>query len=260
METVTVYLDLYFCYNFILNLILLLLTAFSSDRKFCFWKSTLSAGLGSLFSCGILLVDVNFLILTLLLFGVSALMIWVAFSVRSIREFLKLLILYYLLNFMLAGGIRFSGNLGDKNMLGILSVISGIVLLMVFGWVYPFFLKKKAVFGVRDILVIYDGKPLTLRAFADTGNQLTDPVSHANVIVIKEEVLMRFLGIKSWEDFLGSRLIPCTTVTLGDGFLRGVKPQAVFCEGKPLYAILAASQSLTSKEYDAIFNPVMLLS
>ncbi len=260
METVTVYLDVYFCYNLIINLILLRLTAFSSDRKFYFWKSALSGGLGSLFSCGMLLFDVNSAILAFFLIAVSALMIWIAFSVHHFCEFAKLLILYYLLSFMLAGGIRFSGNLGDNNMLGVLAVISGIGLLMVFGWVYSFFLKKKAVFGVRDILVIYDGKPLILRAFADTGNQLTDPVSHANVIVIKEEVLMQFLGVTSWENVPNFRLIPCSTVTLGEGILWGIKPQAVFCEGKPLYAILAASQSLTSKEYDAVFNPVMLLS
>lgn len=260
METVIVYIDVYFCYNFIINLILLMLTAFSSDRRLCFWKGALSGGLGSLFSCGMLLFDVNSFVLAVLLIGVSALMIRIAFSVRRFREFMKLLILYYLLNFMLAGGIRFSGNMGGQNMLGMLAVIAGIFLLVVFGWIYSFFLKKKAVFRVQEIVVIYDGKPLILRAFADTGNQLTDPISHAKVIVIKEDILLQFLGVSSREQVPGFRLIPCKSVNLGEGYLWGFKPQAVFCDGKPLYAILAASQSLTGQEYDAIYNPAILLS
>lgn len=259
METVTLYLDVLFFYNFFLNLLILFFVSFASDRKFLVWRSLLASGIGSVYVCLLMMEAVprtEHIVFRLL---VSFFMIFTAFRIHKFREFLKLVILYYLLNFMLAGGIRFSASFGSGG-LTIVSVIVGAFLLFFFGQTYFISLKKKSITGVRTVTVTHNGKTLLLRAFPDTGNTLKEPVEQSSVIVVRQELLQNFIGTKDTDAIKHLRLIPCSTVTDRQAVLWGFKPDSVICENKPLRVVLAASPSLQSTEYDAVFNPIILIS
>lgn len=260
METVSIYLDIFFFYNFFLNLLLIFLTAFSSDRPFRIGRGSLAAVLGSLFSCGFLFLNIHGAAQFVVQLAVVFVMITVAFSSKKIGDILKLGLLYYLLSFMLAGGIEFSGNLFSQKYVTPFAVMAGVLFLLCCGGLFFYFLKKKAVSPIGMILVEYEGKKVMLRGFSDTGNNLTDPISHASVIVVKQEILLDLIHPKTTESINNIRLIPCATVTAKEGTLWGIKPNAVFCNNKPVRAVLAASDMLKSEDYDAIFNPAILLS
>lgn len=259
MEIVTLYLDVLFCYNFILNLLILFLVSFASNRRFLVGRSLLASGIGSIYVCLLMAETIPKLEQIVFLVLVSFFMIFTAFRVHKFREFLKLLILYYLLNFMLAGGIRFSASFGSGG-LTVISVIIGVCMLCCFGQLYFMSLQKKSISDIRTFTVTHNGKTLLLRAFPDTGNTLTEPVEKASVMVVRQELLQEFLGTKDTEAVKHLRLIPCSTVTDRQAVLWGFKPDSVICENKPLRVVLAASDNLHSSEYDAVFNPIILIS
>lgn len=262
MEFVTIYADVLFFYNFILNFLLLFLVSFASDRKFFIGRSALASGVGSLYVC--LLALETFPRLEHFVFSllVSFFMIFTAFRVHKFGEFVKLLILYYLMNFMLAGGIRFSANFSFKNpgYISLVAVCWGVVLLVLFGQIYVTSLKKKCVCSAKIVTVTHNGKTLSLRAFPDTGNTLTEPLEQSSVIIVKQNLLQEFVDQRKPETVERFRLIPCSTVTNQNAVLWGFKPDLITCEEKPLRAVLAASDSMEFQEYDAIFNPIILIS
>ena len=256
METVTVYLDVFFLYNLLINLLLLYLTAVSSDRRLSFWKGASAGAAGSVVAVFFMLFEPVGAVYLVLQLPVAAMMVFLAFFPLSFQNFLKLFLLYYLENFMLAGGIYLSGNLWSGGGISVVAVVLGIGVLLGTGSYYACSLKKKAVGGLRMISVIHKGKQTMLRGFADTGNNLTDPFCHASVIVVKKELLSSLIS----EDEECIRPIPCTTVTGENGLLWGFIPDAVFCENKSLRVVLAASDQACFHDYDAIFNPIILLS
>lgn len=260
METVSIYLDLFFLYNFFLNLFLLFLTAFSSDRPFQIGRCSLAGALGSLFSCGFLFLNFSGLLRFCIQPVMVLAMILVAFSPKGLGDILKLGLIYYLSSFLLAGGIEFGSSLFSKANLTVFSVMAGVMFLLCSGGFLFSMLKKKVISPIRMILVEYEGKKVMLRGYSDTGNNLKDPKSHASVIVVKQEILMDLIYPKTKETINHFCLIPCATVTQKDGTLWGLKPDVVFCNNKPVRAVLAASDMLQSKDYDAIFNPAILLS
>lgn len=262
METVIVYADVLFLYNFVMNCLILCLVAFVSHRRFFWGRGAVASGVGSLYSCLLMLesfLPAEHLVFRLL---ISAFMVFTAFRVHRFREFLKLFVLFYLMNFTLAGGIRFSETFGvsSSGQISLMAVCLGILFLALFGQLYIGFLQKKAVCPVKTVTLTHQGKQLSLRAFPDTGNTLTEPIGHASVIVVKEQLLKDFLGTGEPEQVKRFRWIPCSTVTDGEGMLWGFQPDSVTCEEKPLRAVVAASDSLVDADYDAVFNPVILIS
>ncbi len=262
METVTIYADVLFFYNFALNFLLLFLVSFASDRKFFVGRSILASGVGSLYACVLALETFPQLEHFVFWLFVSFFMIFTAFRVHKFREFVKLLVLYYLMNFMLAGGIRFSANFGAEHpgYISLVAVCWGVALLVLLGQIYVTSLKRKCVCSAKIVTVTHNGKTLTLRAFPDTGNTLIEPLEQSSVIIVKQNLLQDFVDQREPETLKHFRLIPCSTVTDQNAVLWGFKPDAVMCEEKPLRAVLAASDSIEFQEYDAIFNPIILIS
>ncbi len=262
METVFVYLDILFCYNFMINLLLLFLVAYSCSVSFSLCRGLVAAAVGSLYLCALCTVSYSFLEHLCFKTIVSAFMVFTAFSVHSFRTFFKLFILYYLMSFLLAGGIRFSQNFffGSGFQISLLAVLIGILFIFLFAPAYVGMLRNKSIASEKIFQLTYNGKQLEFRGFSDTGNTLTEPIEHLHVIVVKGEKLKEIADFSQPEMLKNIRLIPCKTVTEDNGMLYGFKPDSLLCDEKPLRAVVAASDSLNTEEYDAVFHPLLLLS
>lgn len=89
---------------------------------------------------------------------------------------------------------------------------------------------------------------------------LTEPLEHRSVMVVKSEKLKELVSFSSPDTVKNLRLIPCNTVTDGDAVLYGFKPDRVTCGDREVRVVVAASDALNHQPYDAVFNPVILLS
>ena len=262
MGQTTVYFDILFLYNFVMNLLLLFLTSYARGGKFSFVRGTLGSAVGSFYFCLLCFSSYHFLEHIMFQLLVASFMIFVTFRVRKFAEFLRCLLLYYLLGFTLAGGIRFSASFfsQDQNQVTLIAVAIGSFLLLVCGRFYLETIRFKGAEQKKTICLIYGDKKICLETFLDTGNCLRDPLEQAGVIVVNSKILKSFMDVESPEKVRNLRVIPCRTVTEENGILYAFKPDLITCDEKPIRAVVAWSDFFHHEGYDAICNPTVLMS
>ncbi len=262
MERTVVYFDVLFCYNFVMNLLLLFLTSYARGGKFSFGRGILGSIIGSLYFCLLCVGSYRFLEHLMFQILVAAFMIFITFSVRRFAEFLRLFLLYYLLSFTLAGGIRFSASFFSENAnrVTLCAVAIGSFLLVVCGRFYLATIRQKGSEQKKTICLSYGEKTIRLETFLDTGNRLRDPLEHSGVIVVNSELLKPLFDIHSPEHVKNFRVIPCRTITENEGILYAFKPDRITCDNRPVKAVVAWSDVFCHEGYDAICNPAVVMS
>lgn len=112
--------------------------------------------------------------------------------------------------------------------------------------------------GMREIVLCYQGKLCRFRAFADTGNQLFDPVSRMPVSVITQEAWKR-LTEGAPEPVL-SYPIPYQTVGNPGGMLPGLRIDSmVIGRGKKSRIVERPVIAVTRQPFAGIFHYSVLL-
>lgn len=262
MTQTTVYPDVLFFYNFVMNLLLLFLTSYARGSKFPLGRGILGSLVGSFYFCLLIVNPYRLLEHVMFQFLVASCMIFVTFRVKKFSDFFRLLLLYYLFGFTLAGGIWFSASFfsDNPNAVTLISVAIGVLLLIVCGRFYLETIRLKAATRHKTICLKYQDKTIRLDTFLDTGNHLRDPLEQSGVIVVNSERLKPFLDVKSPETVQNLRVIPCRTVMEREGVLYGFKPDLITCDDKPIRAVVAWSDVLNQEGYDAICNPTVLMS
>ena len=261
MERTVVYFDVLFCYNAVMNLLLLFLTSYARGGKFSLGRGLLGSIIGSFYFCLLCVSSYRFLEHMMFQLLVAAFMIFITFSVRKFAEFLRLFLLYYLLSFTLAGGIRFSASFFSENAnrVTVITVVIGSFLLVVCGRFYLATIRQRGAEQKKTICLSYRDKTIRLETFLDTGNRLKDPLEHSGVIVVNSELLKPFFDVHTPENVRNLRVIPCRTVTENEGILYAFKPDRITCDNRPLKAVVAWSDVFCHEGYDAICNPAVVM-
>lgn len=259
MECTVIYFDILFIYNVVMNLLLLFLTSYARGGKFSFGRGLMGSAVGSFYFCLLLTSSYRFLEHVMFQVLVASFMIFVTFRVQKFAEFVRLLLLYYLLSFTLAGGIRFSASFFSEhaNQVTLIAVVIGSFLLMVCARFYLETLRRRSVEQKKTICLSYGEKTIRLETFLDTGNRLRDPLEHTGVIVVNSELLKPLFDVHTPESVKNLRVIPCRTVTENAGILYAFKPDKITCDNKPVRAVVAWSDVLYHEGFDAICNPAV---
>ena len=261
MTQTTVYFDILFLYNFVMNLLLLFLTSYARGGKFSVGRGILGSLIGSFYFCLLLVNSYQLLEHVMFQILVATFMIFVTFRVRKFLELLRLILLYYLLGFTLAGGIWFSSSFFSENpnQVTLIAVAIGALLLVICSRFYLATIREKAAEQKKTVCLFYGDKTIRLETFLDTGNRLRDPIEHTGVIVVNSKILKPFLDVNTPEAVRNLRMIPCRTVTQSEGILYGFKPDLITCDGNPVRAVVAWSDVFAQEGYDAICNPTVLM-
>lgn len=261
MTQTVIYFDILFLYNVVMNLLLLFLTAYARGGKFSFGRGILGSLSGSFYFCLLLTGSFRFLEHIMFQILVASFMIFVTFRPRNTGEFARLLLLYYLLGFSLAGGIRFSSSFfsDNANQVTLIAVIIGSFLLVTCGRFYLETIRQRASAEKKTICLFYQNQKIRLETFLDTGNRLKDPLEQTGVIVVNSELLKPLFDVHTPENLQTLRVIPCRTVTEKDGILYAFKPDLITCDEKPVKAVVAWSDFFCHEGYDAICNPAVLI-
>ncbi len=177
-----IYLDLLLLFNFLIDLLLLLSVASILKRRVSFYRLVGSAFLGS-FSVFFLFLPLSNFVLLFLKFGMSMMMILVAYSYRDIRTFLKNLGYFYFASILLGGSIYLWNSTfsfgGIQN-----SFVSNSYQLNFFGLLFlspiiiAYYVRKMK--GVKEQYAFYqkvrmlvDHHAISGVGYADSGNTLT---------------------------------------------------------------------------------------
>lgn len=264
MRKLTIYLDIIFIENVLMNYIILFATlvVIKVKNKRQQIKLFLSSVIGSIYALivylEILPIYSNLVAKVIL----SVVMIYVAFSPSNIKQLLKQLLIFYLVSFVF-GGCTFaliyfikpeSVKIHNGVFVGTypikVALIAGVVAFIITEIAFKINRNKLNSHNTLFCIKIYnEDKMLKVNALLDSGNMLKEPISGMPVIIIEKETLGKLIPEKILdyiEDIMGGdeketkneiqqylskvRMVPFMSIGKANGMLVGIKVDKVKIE------------------------------
>lgn len=260
----TIYLDIIFVENVLMNYIILFATlvVIKVKNKRQQIKLFLSSIIGSTYALivylGILPIYSNLVAKIIL----SVVMIYVAFRPLNMKQLLKQLLIFYLVSFVF-GGCTFAliyfikpENVKIHNGVFVgtypikVALLAGVVAFIITEIAFKINRNKLNRHNTFFCIKIYDGeKMLKVNALLDSGNMLKEPISGMPVIIIEKETLSKLIPeeiLNYIEDIIGGdekedqdgiqqylskiRMVPFMSIGKDNGMLVGIRVDKVKIE------------------------------
>lgn len=259
----TIYLDIIFLENFILNLILLYAVGIETKSKIKFYRIIIASILGSIYAIILYIVKNEFLYSIVMKFMLSIVMVYVSFETKGFKDILKKMLYFYLTSFVFGGGALAliymvnTGKISIQNgiiqgsytrltiMIGI--IIAFIIIIIAFSLIKNRISKNDL---ICNIGIRINNKEVKTKAMIDTGNLLKEPITNIPVVVLEHSLLKNIIpneilenidkilggdlseiseNIKS-QYILKMKVIPFTSLGKQNGMLLGIKAQELKIE------------------------------
>ncbi|WP_410515124.1 sigma-E processing peptidase SpoIIGA [Paenibacillus sp. BR2-3] len=214
-----VYIDLIFAANLLIDGILLWLTGWMLRLRTPWWRMSLSAFVGALYVVMMFVPELSFLYTFIIKFGLSVLMLWIAFGFVSLQSYLRTMGAFYMINFAAAGGIlgihyllQSSGDIWNGIMftaaggyayrikIGFWFILAILPLVLVcFKMVHSSRVRReKLETYIGEVEVEIGGVSVVCSGLMDTGNRLYDPLTRIPVMVMEAALWEGYLPA-SWK-------------------------------------------------------------
>lgn len=224
-----IYLDVLLFENFIVNRFLLEVTAQTVKISINSLYTNLAAFIGSLYILIILQDRLNYLKSFPVKFFIALIMILITFRRKNIIFNLKIFILFILYSMMLAGLCVFielnSVKDLDSNMIIYdfsykKLILSFMIMYVILRRIILFIKDRQSLQSyIFDLEIVLNDKSQKLKAFLDTGNELTEPVTGYPVIIVEKNIFKE-TNLKKEEMFY----IPYSVINGYSGKLQAIKP------------------------------------
>ena len=259
----TIYLDVIFLENLILNLMILYAVGIETKSKMKVLKIVLASIIGSAYVVIVYTVNDTFFFSFIMKIVLSVVMIHIAFETKSIKELLKKIVYFYLTSFVFGGGaialiyVVNTGKISIHNgviygnytlltiMIGV--IVSFIVIVISFRLIKNKITKKDL---LCSITIKVNDKEIKTKALIDTGNFLKEPITNIPVIVAEKTIFKGIISdeiLENIENILGGdlnkisehvknqylskmRIIPFSSLGKQNGMLLGIKIQEAIIE------------------------------
>lgn len=247
-----VYGEYLFLENFITGLLILLLTGKLCGRKYSMVRIVIGSVLCGGYSFA-LFFPMSWLVALVGKLAFSVVAVTVSFGLINRKTFVKTLIVFYIVSFLMGGltiAIMYvskvpglSGN-GAVYLHGVtyLQVAVGVLLAYLLGGWFAGVLKgklqKERVF--TDMSIEIKEQSWNLRAFVDTGNFLREPISGHPAVVLSADCGRRILESLAKEELVCRQcIIPYRSVGRR-GIMNGLRPDKIIVEGRPIEKVVLA--------------------
>ncbi len=256
----TIYADVFFLINFIINYLILFTSGYISARYIRRWRLFLAAATGALYGFTVFIPYFSFLTSLPVKLLISVLMVIISFGYRNI---IKNTFLLLIISLVFGGAVftvtplAFNGLFEIYNgfyyihlsfpTLITTSLSTYILLLLIF--------RRGTVRADRSfstVRICSENKNITITALHDTGNSLREPGSNANIIISDYATIRGILSESITEimdqslpenypllldklaEFGRFSLIPYQTIEAGFSLMLTYRPECVFLDGKSL--------------------------
>lgn len=202
----TVYLDVLFFENFILNFIILYAVGIETKSKIKFLRIVSGSIVGSIYVIIYYILKIDFFLNIAMKIILSISMIYISFDTKEVKTLLKKVLFFYLTSFIFAGGaiaiihIANSGKVSIQNGIiigkySLTTIFIGIIVAFVVIVIAFKTIKNKI--NPKDFLckltIKIDDKQINTIAMIDTGNLLKEPITNIPVIVVEDSLLENVL-------------------------------------------------------------------
>ncbi|MCT4508529.1 MAG: sigma-E processing peptidase SpoIIGA [Tepidibacter sp.] len=279
-----VYAEYYFLHNLLANYMVLKTTSRIVNNNFSRYRAFIGGFIGALYCMIYFIPSLKFLYNILMKIIFALFIVFISFEYKGVKEYLKLLMVFYIVNIFLAGSIFYIVYCSGINYMPVSLVLIYATYFMASSSLFNRFYKIIKNLNIfkdlkNDITVKIQDKQVVFNTLMDTGNLLKDPVSQNPVMIVDvrklEDVLPKELiyidySIMDFKkvDYLMSKLsdaissrfrvIPYKVVGNEDGLLIGIKADYIEIQGHKKGNIILGLSNLGSddmNEYDAIINP-----
>lgn len=260
----TVYIDVIFLINFIINFLLLVAVAKFLKHKIKIYRQILASLVGALYAVFVFVPKISIIYSLFFKIVFSLVIVQIAFNNKNIKDFVKNVCAFYVVSFIFGGGAfalfyltNAKSGLGyvlNYNVLYsyfplkifIISTLACYFLINIFIKIFIKKNDKKNLFYKANIYLDENKAECTM--LLDTGNSLCEPIFGLPVIIVELSALNKILpdkiafALNSLEEnnfayvannILNSslasrfRVIPFKSIGKDEGFLIGVKPDKV---------------------------------
>lgn len=259
----TVYIDVVFLENLILNVIILYATSLIAKINLKIIRTLISASIGSIYAIMYYIFQIGLYSNIIFKFVLSVIMIYVAFNPKEFKTLLKVLILFYLTSFVFGGAslsviylvnaqrinIQNGMIIGKYTMNTIfMGIIIAFIVIVIAFKIIKSKISKNDLFC--DIRFKINNKEIKTKAMLDTGNLLKEPITNIPVVVVEHKLLYDVIPneiLDNIENILGGdledisdevksdyisklKVIPFTSLGKQNGILLGIKADELIVE------------------------------
>lgn len=238
----TIYLDVVFIENLVMNLSVILSEAILLNSL-----NKLIRKIGSaLFATAYYILTLIFPKLSGFQVFVGILIILIAFRPRNLKLLIKQVFLFYFINFVFAGTSFALMCAFNKDKFSIFNgvvignfdvfkvFLAGIIAIIML----TYFFRKRSKHVFKDVVISISGKIKEIRLLLDTGNLLREPYTGKPVMIVEKSALKNVIDEELFNDLEkmlkggeiipdGMFLIPYRSLGNSLGFLLGIKPDFV---------------------------------
>ena len=275
--SVTVYIDILFITNFVINTCIFYISSIFLCRKIHPLSLILTGALLSLYSCIMFFPSLTFLFTTILKFIILSLCTLICFPTRTFKQVLKNSLTVFL-TYAITGGIMYAliflTDFGYKTNAAIsngeiylnlstpslvISFFASIILTIVFLRIFKHSRIKEA--QLYNVKIIYAGNCADIVVFGDTGCGVKDPLCGNTVMIVDEITVKKLIPTDFFETDKNAskwRIIPYSSISQKPGVLMGFVPDEIYINKKNHKNItVAISKTLLSPkgEYNGLINP-----
>lgn len=281
----TIYLDIVFIENLLMNYIILFATGFIQKIQMKQLRLILSSSFGGAYAIisylNIIPIYSNIFMKILL----SVIIIFIAFNPQNVRKMFKTILLFYLTSFVMGGcALALLYMISPENIIfkeGVLvgtypmkiTIIAGLIgffIIQISFQINKRQLKKKDM--ICNLEICIKRQKTKVKAYLDSGNTLKDPITKKPVIIVEKSKLKELCNI-DLEKIIGGdeenkeklkfKIIPFNSIGKQNGILIGVKPDFVKIEyeDKEEYiydTVIGLYDKRIGKEYHALIGLELL--
>lgn len=248
----TVYLDIVFVENLLMNYIILFATGFIQKIQMKQLRLIASSSFGGVYAIisylNIIPIYSNIFMKILL----SIIMIYIAFNPQNVKKMCKTILLFYLTSFVMGGcalallymispeSIAFKDGVLVGTYPMKITIVAGLVgfcIIQIAFQINKRQLKKKDM--ICNLEISINKQKSEVKAYLDSGNTLREPLTKKPVIVVEKNKIKNFTDI-DLEKIIGGdepntenlklKIIPFNSIGKQNGMLIGVKPDFVKIE------------------------------
>lgn len=253
----TIYVDVLFLLNMIVDYIVLSSSALIGGRETVKIRLMLASACGAIYSVIIFFPELKLLNIIIFKLLISAVIILIAFKFINIYSYFKIFLIYYVVNAIYGGGMyafyHFTSLGSRMNMSnGVyyidLPLWAVIILTFIFYYIIKIFTKfagSRAVKQqIRKLNIYFSGTHAAVNALFDTGNTLYDPISLLPVMLVETNALKGRLSESIIKEAMSAstdnlavlheihpelklRVIPFKDITGNKSFVYAFKPDKI---------------------------------
>lgn len=203
----TLYIDIIFLENIVMNYIIILATGMICKAKIKYIRILLSSILGAIYAVVIYIINLPLYNNQIIKIGVSVCMILIAFIPINVKVLLKQVLIFYLTSFCF-GGVAYYllHTISPKLIKSANGILTGTypIKIAILGGILGFFIinisfkvikskitKKDMIY---DVKIYYKEKSVSIKAILDTGNFLRDPITNIPVLIVEATKLADILS------------------------------------------------------------------